>query len=160
MDLETYKNSELFPPADDSNEELEPGEELSSELKSPEHLEFETPPAPLEVEEQDTSDDPVRLYLHEIGKVRLLTAKDERVLAKKIEMAKRIKEIKQDYLESRGKSPSATEIVLTMLKKVGQDAALIRLLQEQLDLTPTTSFIEAISEHQAQQRQRQGYHGE
>ena len=36
---------------------------------------------------QEAIDDPVRMYLREIGKVRLLTAKDERVLARKMEEA-------------------------------------------------------------------------
>ncbi len=141
MDLEHYENSERFPPSDD--EELQPSEEPSSELKPPEDLELATPLT--QIEEQEIADDPVRLYLHEIGKVHLLTASDEKVLAKKIEAAKCIKEIGQDYLERYGKSASVTEIVLTMLKGVGQAATIIRLLQEQLDLTPTSSFTESIS---------------
>ena len=36
----------------------------------------------------DIIDDPVRMYLREIGRVKLLTAKDERRLARKIEDAK------------------------------------------------------------------------
>ncbi len=147
MSLENYDNSEGFPPANNGDEEPHPSENLSSEFKSPEDLELETPLEPLEeVEEQEVADDPVRLYLHEIGRVHLLTAKDERVLAKKIEAAKSTKEIRQGYLQRYGKSPSATEIVLTILKEVGQAATIIRLLQEQLDLTPTTSLIESISE--------------
>ena len=144
MSSENYKNPEEFKPDQEGDEESLSTEDLSSKLKSPKDLELETPLEPLE--EQEVADDPVRLYLHEIGKVHLLTAKDERILAKKIEAAKRIKEIKQDYLERYGKFPSATEIVLTMLKESGQGAFIIRLLQEHLDLTPTTRFKESISE--------------
>ena len=43
------------------------------------------------------STDPIRLYLHEIGRVCLLTAEDEKKLAQKIEAGKRQKEIKQEY---------------------------------------------------------------
>ncbi len=146
MSLKNYENSERFPSANDDYTELRSSEELSSELKSPEDLEVATPLEPLAVDAQEAADDPVRLYLHEIGKVRLLTAKDEKVLAKKIEAAKRIKEIKQDYLQKYGRAPSATKILLTMLKQVRQDACIIHLLQEELDLTPTASFIENISE--------------
>ncbi|MFC1864516.1 RNA polymerase sigma factor RpoD [Chloroflexota bacterium] len=147
MALENYQNSGQFPTDDNGDEELQPGEELNSELKSSKNLELATPLEPLEVQEQEleVADDPVRLYLHEIGKVHLLTAKDERVLAKKIEAAKRIQEIRQDYLEEHEESPSTTETVLAMLKEIGQAATTIRLLQEQLDLTPTTSFRESIS---------------
>ena len=146
MDLENYQNAERFPPDNSSDEKLPPNEELSSELQSPQDLELAAPLELPEADTQEVTDDPVRLYLHEIGKVNLLTAKDERMLAKKIESAKRIKEIKQDYLERYGKSPSATETVVTMLKEVRQAADIIRLLQEQLSLTPAASFIENISE--------------
>ena len=67
MGLENYKNSGEFPPANDDDEGLSSTEELSSELKPPGGLELETPLEPLEVEEQEVADDPIRLYLHEIG---------------------------------------------------------------------------------------------
>jgi len=99
---------------------------------------------PLEaVEEQEV--DPVRIYFHEIGRVPLLTAEDEKVLAKKMEEGKRINEIKQEYLQRQGRFPSATEIMLTMLKELGRASTIIHLLQEQLDLTPTTNFKETIT---------------
>ncbi len=146
MSLETYGDPAQFSPHSEDNGELSPNEELVSEFKPPEGLELETPLEPLEAEEHDMADDPVRLYLHEIGRVHLLTAENEKVLAKKIETAKRIKEIRQDHLERYGKSPSTTEIVLAMLKEMGQASTIIRLLQEQLGLTPKASFIEDISE--------------
>ncbi len=148
MDLENYGNSERFPMANEGDEEMTSTAEVGSKLESPEALELEMPLEPQE--EADVADDPVRLYLHEIGRVKLLTANDERVLAKKIEAAKRIKEIKQGYLQGYRESPSATEIVLTMLKEIGQNATIIRLLREQLDLTPSASFIESISESKLQ----------
>jgi len=108
-----------------------------------EELELETPLEQLE--EQGVVDDPVRMYLHEIGRVHLLTAEDEKVLAKKMEGGKRINEIKQDWLHKYGKLPSATEIVITMLKELRQASTIIRLLQEQLNLKPKASFKETIS---------------
>jgi len=77
--------------------------------------------------------------------VHLLTAEEEKVLAKKLEEGKRINEIRQDYLQRYGKAPSATEIVLTMLKELGQASTLIHLLQKQLDLEPIASFVGTIS---------------
>ncbi len=150
MVLENYDNPERFPPVNETEEELPSSGDLEGELKPPEELELETPleaeAETLEIDEQETADDPVRLYLHEIGRVRLLTAEDERSLAKKIEAAKRINEIKQYYERKYGKSPSATEIVLTMLKEIGEAATVIHLLQTQLNLAPAVNFKETISE--------------
>ncbi|MBM2825887.1 MAG: rpoD [Dehalococcoidales bacterium] len=140
MVLENYESAEQFPPRTEDIEE--PEEAISDEFRSTSELELETP---LELDEQDISDDPVRLYLHEIGKVHLLTADDEKVLARKIEAAKCVKDIKHAYLGKYGKAPSATEIVLTLLKEIGQVAPTIHLLQEQLELTPTDSLVESIS---------------
>ncbi len=147
MDSENYENPGRFPSDNAGDEALPSHAELSGELKPPEDLELETPLEPLEeAEAQEVADDPVRLYLHEIGKVHLLTANDEKVLARKIEEAKHIKEIKQDYLQIYREPASAAEIVLVMLKEVGQAATIIHLLQKQLDLAPTASFTESISE--------------
>ena len=116
------------------------------EIEKPEpeaNLDLETPLQ--QFEEHEVADDPVRMYLHEIGRVHLLTAENEKVLARKIERGRHINEIKQDYLHSYGRSPSVTEIVVTILKKLEETSTIIHLLQEQLDLTPTASFVETIS---------------
>jgi len=144
MTLENYSNSEVFQPDNDIDEELPTSQDLGEELKAPDELELEVPLEPLEVEEQEVADDPVRLYLHEIGRVDLLTADDEKVLAKKIEAAKRLKEIRYD-LEEEEKSTSPIDIVLVALKEITQAINIIRLLQEELHLAPDTSFIETMS---------------
>jgi len=143
MVLENSEYSTQFASQDKSDEELRPNEGLDVKLESPTDYELETPAEQLE--EQAIADDPVRMYLHEIGRVHLLTAENEKVLARKLEEGKRINEIRQDYLQGYGKSPSATEIILTMLKELGQASTIIHLLQEQVGLTPTASFIETIS---------------
>ncbi len=153
MSFESYKETEEFPLQHDGDEEITPTEELGVELKleDSEDLEIEPPLEPLEeAEDQEAADDPVRLYLHEIGKVHLLTAEDEKVLAKKIEAAKRIKEIKRDYIEIHEKSPSATDIVLAMLKEIGQASNIIHLLTEELGLTPTDNFKQSMFEPKLQ----------
>jgi RNA polymerase primary sigma factor len=139
---------------------LEPEDEISVDDIEPdqlwrgtEPLEVEKPesPADLDLEialeelgEQEVVDDPVRMYLHEIGKVHLLTAEDEKVLAKKMEQGKHISEINQDWLQRYGRLPSASEIILTMLKEVWQASAIVPLLQEQLELKASPRFVEAI----------------
>ncbi len=144
MVLENYENPEQFLPAEESDEELPTTEELDSELKS-EELELKSI-EPLEVEEQEVADDPVRLYLHEIGKVQLLTAADEKALAKKIEAAAHIEGTEQKYLQRYGRPPTNTEIVLEILKGIEQAAPIIKLLQEQLELTRTDYLKKSISD--------------
>jgi RNA polymerase primary sigma factor len=85
------------------------------------------------------------MYLHEIGRVSLLTAEEEKELARKMEEGRRIREIKRGYLQKHGREPSATEIVLAILHELYQAAAVIRTLQEHLKLKPPTSFIEEIT---------------
>ncbi len=106
-------------------------------------LELETPLEQLE--EQGVVDDPVRMYLHEIGRVHLLTADDEKVLAKKMEKGKQINEIKQEWLHRFGKLPTATEVMITLLKELHQASYVILLLQEQLNITPADNFVDTIS---------------
>ena len=121
---------------------------------APRELKVEKPDSPaasntgtpkLSSEEQEVADDPVRMYLHEIGRVHLLSAAHERTLARKMTEGKRIKEIKQEWLQKYGGEPSATEILLTILQELYQASAIIKLIQKQLDLTITEGFVAIIS---------------
>ncbi len=144
MNSDNGENAIPFPPQNGTDEKMPPVKELTTEAETPIDLELEIPPE--QAEEQETVDDPVRMYLHEIGRVQLLTAENEKVLAKKIERGKRVNEIRQDWLKRYVRPPSATEIVLAMLKELGQTSSLIQILQKQLDLTPTDNFIGSVSD--------------
>ena len=157
MELESYESTGRFP-ADNSNDEDEvPADDnLGNALQPPEgavieeeyeELEDEEVPETIaELEAPEIADDPVRLYLHEIGKVNLLNVNDERNLAKKIELAKRVRDIKQDYLEQQHRSPSSAEIMLTVLREIGKEAATIGIIREQLGLTASSYFPASVSE--------------
>jgi RNA polymerase primary sigma factor len=131
------------------DEELESGEIPEGDelwVKSKDDVDFDTDielPAE-ELAEQDITDDPVRIYLHEIGRVHLLTADDEKSLAKHMESGKYIKIIQQEYIRKNGRQPSATEIILGVLQDLGQAAELVRLLQEKLGLQKTKNFSKSI----------------
>jgi RNA polymerase primary sigma factor len=125
--------------------------ELWEEIKELE-AEKPEPTADLEIEtplegllEPEITDDPVRMYLHEIGRVRLLTAENEKALAKNVELGKCIREIKQQHTKRFGRAPSAAEIVLIVLKELGQAASMVPLLQKQFNLTPTTNLKDSAS---------------
>ena len=101
-------------------------------------------PAPNYMEDQGIVDDPVRMYLHEIGRVSLLTALEEKELAKKMEQGKRVREIIKAFSEENGRPPSAGETVLYMLRGLGEVADIIRLLQVELGLKSSNNFMEVI----------------
>ena len=92
-------------------------------------------------EYQETADDSVRMYLHEIGKISLLTIHEERTLANKIEIVKHLREIKRAYFREHGISASSTDIVMSLPLKISQAVNLIRLLREELGLPVTDSFL-------------------
>jgi RNA polymerase primary sigma factor len=147
-----------FRPRDDDSEDEDSDNgdstESSSLWREARHLDFEKEElsqdteleTPLEqTEEQEVVDDPVRMYLHEIGRVHLLTAKEEKYLARKMEEGRRIKEIKQSYLLKNGRDPSATEIIIAILEELSQATPTIHLIQEQLRIEPASGFLETIS---------------
>jgi len=145
VDLEHYKEPEEFTSESDGKKGMSSAEELVEEPNAKD-LELEAPIEFSEGEEQDVADDPIRLYLHEIGKVSLLTALEERDLAKKVELAERLRQIKRGHPRENGEPPSAIEIVLTIRREIGRAASIVRLLREQLGLPVTTSFVKSISE--------------
>jgi RNA polymerase primary sigma factor len=67
------------------------------------------------LEEQDGIDDPVRMYLREIGKVYLLSGADEKRLARHMEEAKHIDSIERGWFERQTRLPSGQEILLTLI---------------------------------------------
>jgi RNA polymerase primary sigma factor len=152
------EESRRFRPRDDDSEDEEGDNGDSAESGSlwrevrqldfekedvDQELETETPLE--QTEEQEVVDDPVRMYLHEIGRVHLLTADEEKYLARQMEEGRRIKEIRQSFLLKKGRDPSATEIIIAILEELSRAAATIRLIQEQLKIEPTSGFLETIS---------------
>jgi len=125
-----------------SDEELSPYDKLNGELHPEVADEHEVPLQ--QMDEQEITDDPVRIYLHEIGRVSLLTGKNEQALSRRIAEGKRISEIKREFLHNYGRQPLATETVLAMLKEIGQLNTVINIVLGQLDLATTINFNELI----------------
>jgi len=142
MSLEEYPSSTQFTGAHKDEEEMPSDDGVSAHPKSPADLELDTTMEA--IEDQEVGDDPVRLYLHEIGKVHLLTADDEKTLARKIEEGKRIDEVRQAlYLD--GQPASATDILVRMVRELGESAGLIHHLQDALGQEPTYGFVRSVT---------------
>ena len=134
---------EFEPEIKEEPEDVSEDEVAAIEEEEPTEEELEAEPV-LEAEEQEVGDDPVRLYLHEIGRVHLLTADNEKTIARKIELGKRISEVRRE-LEKQGKHPSATEIYLCIINEIGRSIDLIRALQEYLEIPSGARLREIVT---------------
>ena len=71
-----------------------------------------------DLQEQEGVDDPVRMYLREIGKVSLLTADDEKRLARQMEDGKHIERLEKNWQDSNGHPPSAVDTMIALLEEL------------------------------------------
>ena len=122
------------------------------ETKKPNSLGIDIDLSSEELSEQDITDDPVRIYLHEIGRVHLLTADNEKTLAKQMEEGKLINDIKQDYLQQYGRQPSAGDTITAMLQKLANTAPLIHLIREHFSMKKSDRFIESLYDESLQEK--------
>ena len=66
-------------------------------------------------EESEGIDDPVRMYLREIGRVNLLTAQDERDLSRQMEEGNWIRDFEEEWRLREGRMPNPVEITIFLL---------------------------------------------
>jgi len=112
----------------------------------PADAEDEEPQWDAETESTEVLDDPVRMYLREIGRVRLLTFKDERVLARKMDGGKRLEQLEKNLTEQEGRAPLAWEITAALLRRLVAAGPLVMALSEQLGLSRNLTLSQ-ITDH-------------
>ncbi len=100
--------------------------------------------AEAEPQELEIVEDPVRMYLRDIGRVPLLDAAQEKSLAKKIEEWKYIQRLEKEWFSRESGSSSAVDITLSLLKQLCQASPLIELLVEKFTLPDSSSLLEII----------------
>ena len=115
---------------DNSAEEKSPDQ--SSE--TPGESEGEDPDWEPEAETVEVLDDPVRMYLREIGRVRLLTSSDERVLARKIEGGKHLQALRKEFEDAEGRPARAWEATRVLLLRLVAASPLVDALGRELGL--------------------------
>ncbi len=93
---------------------------------------------------QEVIDDPIHAYLRDIGKVELITANDERVLASKLEDAKYLKNIGELYFKQYNCYPSTEDIIIFLVRYLLAAQPLIDILTEWLELPSENSFVRNI----------------
>ncbi len=113
--------------------------------------EEEKPLLELELAQHEAIDDPVKMYLHEIGKYPLLNAKLERELACKIEPYKYIENIKESYRAHLHRFPSISDYIIQLLKNLAACDTVIDKLSEHLNISRKSSFKEKLLNHKLHQ---------
>jgi RNA polymerase primary sigma factor len=89
-------------------------------------------------------DDPVLMYLHEIGRVSLLTAKDEKVLASKLEEAKYLAKIEDLSSQQDGKYSAAVRTTIYLLRHLLAAWPVVRILSRRFEIALNHNFIRTI----------------
>ena len=105
------------PEANSSSTDNEKPNSNALNLEEEEEEEEEAAIAAIITDESEGIDDPVRMYLREIGKVYLLTAEDEKTLSRQREEYIYLKEeIIEPYEKSYNRKPSAARIAVILLE--------------------------------------------
>ncbi|MCI0868539.1 MAG: RNA polymerase sigma factor RpoD [Chloroflexi bacterium] len=90
-------------------------------------------------------DDPIRMYLREIGRVSLLKKSDERTLARRIEACKHIQNVEKSLAEGEVEPSRAWVNIAFMVKRLGDASPLLNALCRYLgfERKPTLSDVMA-----------------
>ncbi len=93
--------------------------------------------------EGESVDDPVRMYLREIGKVYLLSGADEKRLARQMEEGKHIQAIEQAWVYERGEEPAGGETLFMLLEQLHQERRALSTANKYLNIkrTPLSQLV-------------------
>ena len=98
------------------------------------------------LEEQEGIDDPVRMYLREIGKVFLLSAADEKRLARQMEEGQHIEAIEDSWSGENGAPPRLTEIALMLFEQLTHLKPTLDLAVKHLNLRRSMPIAERLGD--------------
>jgi RNA polymerase primary sigma factor len=86
------------------------------------------------VELEEGIDDPVRMYLREIGKVHLLTAADEKRLARSMEESDFVQQIENAFLEETGRRASGADVLAALFARLNEFSRSLQFIARELRL--------------------------
>jgi len=90
-------------------------------------------------------DDPIRLYLRQIGRIPLLSAADEKIIARKIEIGLHISAVKIG-LAGKGTHGTASIIFQEIIRNIGRSAEIIHKFRHKLGLPGDTNFSQIVTD--------------
>jgi RNA polymerase primary sigma factor len=91
----------------------------------------------------DSTDDTIRMYLRDIGKVALLTKPEERALARQIEAAKHVATIESE-LTADGASPTAAGVARRLIERACSAEATVNALSAYLGQGAAPTIMEIV----------------
>jgi RNA polymerase primary sigma factor len=97
------------------------------------------------LEDHEIIDDPTRMYLQEIGKVRLLTAREEVAISSKIEQGRYLEKIEEIYFKKHKRFPSAIDTTIHLIPQLFKYYPIIQIIQEYLHISRPCSMVETIT---------------
>ncbi len=104
----------------------------------------DTERGPEAAETMEVLDDPVRMYLREIGRVRLLTSADERKLARQLEGGKHLLGVKAELHEELADDPKAWQITGKLLDRISGAEPLIMAMARDFQLRHDAAISELL----------------
>ncbi len=146
-----YAGSEYWYAEDGKGQaEAEPAEDIYAivppEADAPAEVAREAAaPEAKALDELEIADDPVRMYLRQIGRVPLLTADEEKVLARNKEEKDYIGAIKQEYLTKWGRPASAVDVITVVLERLVRALPLLKRVEEQLEIASDERLTKRLS---------------
>jgi RNA polymerase sigma factor (sigma-70 family) len=112
------------------------GDKTEKEAESLTELDLEPDETPV--------DAPILMYLREIGKVALLTANDERVLASKLEDTKYLEKIEGPGFQHHGRYSQAVRTIIYLLRHLLEARPMVDILAQRFEIAATDSLIQII----------------
>ncbi|HEX7365043.1 MAG TPA: RNA polymerase sigma factor RpoD [Dehalococcoidia bacterium] len=89
-------------------------------------------------------EDPILMYLHEIGRVALLTAKDEKVLASRLEEARFLTEIDGLRSQHHDRYPQGVGTTIYLLRHLTREWPVVKILAKHFKIPRTHGVMQVI----------------
>jgi len=118
-------------------EEKEEGEEFL-----PEEAEDSKPPAA--PGDYEVIDDSTRMYLQEVGRVPLLTAKEEKVLCREMELGRYVEKVEYNHFRKHQKFPSPVDIVTHVISQLSKAYPIAHIIEQRIGIEPSGNVVETI----------------
>ncbi len=135
---EFEEDSVLVAAGEETEESREPGEEATT-------VSLEEAKPAIGLEEHEIIDDSTRMYLHEIGRVKLLKAAEEKSLASLIERGRYLIKIEDNYFAKQGRYPSEIDRVLYLLSRLCRSHPLVKIVKKNAGVDCPDTVVETVT---------------